>query len=78
MKTLPNTATAGVAIMVVAMLIAPFMDLFAKLATAYVVPGEAALGRFIAQSIFLVPFMTVLGEWGRPRPAHAIAGLCAA
>lgn len=78
MKTIPDTPAAGIAIMAIAMLVAPFMDLFAKWATAYVVPGEVALGRFITQSVLLLPFVTLLGEWGRPKLAHAIAGVCAA
>ncbi|MBY8975593.1 DMT family transporter [Rhodobacteraceae bacterium NNCM2] len=78
MKAVPHTPTAGIAIMAAAMLIAPFMDLFAKLATEHVVPGEVALGRFIAQTLILIPIVSLAGEWSRPKPAHMLAGFFAA
>ncbi|MEL6477697.1 MAG: DMT family transporter [Pseudomonadota bacterium] len=76
--TSDTSAATGVAIMAAAMLIAPAMDLFAKLATAYVMPGEVAFGRFVAQTLFLLPVVFWVREWGWPRPAHLLAGLCAA
>ncbi|MEM8793032.1 MAG: DMT family transporter [Pseudomonadota bacterium] len=77
MKTADNP-TLGIMIMTAAMLIAPFMDLFAKWATAYVVPGEVALGRFVAQTLILIPIVTLVREWAPPRKAHLLAGVCAA
>lgn len=61
-----------------AMMIAPFMDLFAKLATEFVVPGEVALGRFAAQTLFLIPIVSLVREWAPPKLAHMLAGFFAA
>lgn len=75
MRAIPDTPTAGVTLMTVAMLIAPFMDLFAKLLTETVSPGQATLGRFVAQSVVLLPMVLVFGQWGRPGRLHALAGV---
>ncbi|MEM9097836.1 MAG: DMT family transporter [Pseudomonadota bacterium] len=77
MKTADNP-TLGIMIMASAMLVAPFMDLFAKWATDYVVPGEVALGRFAAQTILLIPVVFLVREWCWPKRAHLLAGVCAA
>ena len=73
-----DSAGMGMAIMAAAMLIAPLMDLFAKLATEYVVPAEVAAGRFLAQSVILIPVVFWAREWARPGRAHLLAGVCAA
>ena len=75
MKPIPDTPQAGVAIMASAMLVAPFMDLFAKLLTESLSPGVIGLGRFAAQSVVLLPFVLVAGQWGRPTWMHLLAGL---
>ncbi|MEM9044627.1 MAG: DMT family transporter [Pseudomonadota bacterium] len=77
MKSTDNP-TLGIIIMTVAMLGAPFMDLFAKWATDYVVPGEVALGRFLAQTLILIPIVSLVREWCWPKKAHVLAGVCAA
>lgn len=74
----PQNAALGVAIMSAAMLVAPFMDLFAKLATAELVPGQVALGRFAAQTLILIPVVAIMGQLSRPYFAHILAGICAA
>ena len=74
MRPVPMTSEAGVAIMAAAMLIAPFMDAMAKLATEAVSPGETALGRFAAQSVFLLPVVILSGQWRRPGWVHVAAG----
>lgn len=73
-----STPSAGLAIMSGAMLLAPFMDLFAKVATDYVVPGEVAMGRFIAQTAILLPIVFWLREMRMPGKAHIFAGICSA
>jgi drug/metabolite transporter (DMT)-like permease len=78
MTRLPDTPATGVLIMTVAMVIAPVMDIFAKLLTETLSPGHAALGRFLAQSLFLIPFVSLTGQWGRPTRLHAVAGVCLA
>ena len=74
MKPIPDTPQAGVAIMASAMIIAPFMDLFAKLLTETMSPGAIGLGRFLAQSIVLLPFVLALRQWTRPGFLHFLAG----
>ncbi len=74
MRAIPMTPSAGVAIMAAAMLVAPFMDVFSKLLTEEVSPGMTALGRFAAQSLFLLPLMLLLGQTGRPGVWHLVAG----
>ena len=75
MKPIPNTPQSGVALMASAMLFAPFMDLFAKLLTDTMSPGAIGLGRFLAQSLILLPFVLARGQWGRPTWLHLLAGL---
>ncbi len=74
MKPIPDTPQAGVALMAGAMLFAPFMDMFAKLLTETMSPGAIGLGRFLAQSLILLPFVLALGQWRRPSWLHLLAG----
>ena len=74
MKPVPDTPQAGVALMAGAMLFAPFMDMFAKLLTETMSPGAIGLGRFLAQSLILLPFVLALGQWRRPSWLHLLAG----
>ncbi|MEM8625958.1 MAG: DMT family transporter [Pseudomonadota bacterium] len=73
--SLPDTPAAGVALMTVSMLIAPGMDVLAKLLTETISPGQTAIGRFFATSILLAPLITLTGGWGRPTGLHALGGL---
>lgn len=75
MKPIPHTPQAGVALMASAMLIAPLMDLFAKLLTETLSPGMIGIGRFAAQSLVLLPLLVATGRWGRPTGMHLLAGL---
>ena len=75
MKPIPDTPQAGVALMAGAMLFAPFMDMFAKLLTETMSPGAIGLGRFLAQSLILLPFVVGLGQWRRPTWLHLLAGI---
>ncbi len=74
MRPIPDTPQAGIAIMAGAMLVAPFMDLFAKLLTETLSPGVIGLGRFGIQSMILLPFMIAAGQRGRPTRLHLLAG----
>ena len=74
MRPIPDTPQAGVAIMAAAMMIAPLMDLFAKLLTDTMSAGEITLGRFVAQSAILLPVVLAARQWGRPGWLHVLAG----
>ncbi len=74
MKPIPDTPQAGVALMASAMFFAPFMDMFAKLLTETMSPGAIGLGRFLAQSLILLPFVLAMGQWRRPSWLHLLAG----
>jgi len=74
MRPIPDTPQAGVAIMTAAMLIAPSMDMFAKLLTDTMSPGEIGMGRFVATALILLPFVIGSGQWGRPGWLHVLAG----
>jgi drug/metabolite transporter (DMT)-like permease len=75
MRPVPDTPQAGVAIMASAMFLAPFMDMFAKLLTETMSPGAIGLGRFLAQSLILFPFVLAVGQWGKPTRMHLLAGI---
>ena len=75
MKPIPDTPQAGVALMASAMFFAPFMDMFAKLLTETMSPGAIGLGRFLAQTLILLPFVIATGQWGRPTRLHLLAGI---
>ena len=75
MKPIPDTPQAGVALMAGAMFFAPFMDMFAKLLTETMSPGAIGLGRFLAQTLILLPFVIATGQWGRPTRLHLLAGI---
>ena len=74
MRALPETPRAGMIIMALAMLIAPGMDVLAKLLTETASPGQVTLGRFLVQTLLLVPLVWLTGQWSPPRPGHALAG----
>ena len=74
MKSIPDTPQAGIALMATAMMFAPLMDMFAKLLTDTMAPGSIAAGRFVMQSVILLPLVFVARQWVRPDPLHALAG----
>ncbi len=74
----PNAAAqtqTGMILMASAMMFAPFMDMFAKLLTETMSPGAIGLGRFLVQSLILLPFVFAMGQWGRPTRMHFLAGI---
>ncbi|MEM9148612.1 MAG: DMT family transporter, partial [Pseudomonadota bacterium] len=68
-----GSARAGMAMMIAAMLIAPGLDVFAKLLMEGMPPAQVAFGRFAAQSLVLLPFF-VFGSRAAPALGHAMAG----
>lgn len=75
MGAVPHTPRAGLTIMMLAMLIAPGMDVFAKLLTQTTSASQVTLGRFLVQTALLLPLVTAFGQWSHPRAGHALAGL---
>ncbi|MYZ50420.1 DMT family transporter [Propylenella binzhouense] len=66
--------TAGMAMMIAAMLMAPGLDTIAKLLMERLSPAEAGMGRFLAQTLVLLPIVIVSGRMSRPSGLHALAG----
>ena len=74
MLAIPNTARAGLMLAITAFLIAPGMDVFAKLLTETMSPGMIVIGRFATVSVFLLPMMMLAGQMILPRRGHWAAG----
>ena len=53
---------SGVALMIASVLIAPMIDIFAKLATATLPAAEITLGRFVVQAALMLPFAILRGR----------------
>ena len=66
----------GASMMIGAMLIAPGLDVIAKLLLDRLSPAQVAAGRFIVQTLVLAPVLMRPGISRRPAPGHALAGLC--
>lgn len=75
MKSLPNTPQTGLLIAMTAFLVAPGMDVLAKLLTATLSPGMIVVGRFIAQTVLILPLVLAFGQWQRPVRGHIQAGV---
>jgi drug/metabolite transporter (DMT)-like permease len=67
--------TAAMTLMAAAMLVVPALDVMAKLLMERLSPGQVGTGRFLAQSLVLLPVALWAGQLGRPRPLHALAGV---
>ena len=78
MYSLPPTRQTGLLIIAVTFLFAPGMDILAKLLTAFHSPGQVVLGRFLVQTVMLVPLLAFAAQWSRPRLGHLLAGSCLA
>ncbi len=74
MKSLPKSPQSGIAIMAVAMLLLPLLDVFAKLLTQTMTPGAVGFYRLLTQSVILLPLVLVARQWGRPSRMHFLAG----
>ena len=78
MQTPAPSQQTGLIIVTATFLVAPGMDVIAKLLTAFHSPGQIVLGRFLAQTVLLIPLIALAAQWDRPRPGHVLAGACLA
>lgn len=78
MRAIPDTPAAGIALMAAAMMMAPGMDVCAKLLGDTMSPAAIAIWRFIAQLGFLIPMMLWAGSRGPLTRLHLFGGLCLA
>jgi S-adenosylmethionine uptake transporter len=71
--------TTGIILMIVFALIAPGIDIFAKLATQTLPPGEVSLARFVVQFSLLLPIVIYRGSLRnvtvKKLGVHAVRGL---
>ncbi len=69
---------AGIALMVTFAVLAPWIDIFAKLASGVVPPVQLTLARFMVQALVLLPILVLSGKRLRPArglwPLHAARG----
>jgi drug/metabolite transporter (DMT)-like permease len=63
------------AFMVAAMLVVPFLDVIAKLLMERLPTGQVATGRFLVQSLIMLPIVLGAGAMKRPERLHALAGI---
>jgi len=68
-------AVAGMSLMIGAMLMAPGLDTIAKVLMDRLSPAQVGAGRFLAQTVVLLPVILLARQWGRPTRLHALAGL---
>jgi len=59
----PNRIVNGLGLMIVAMLIAPFIDIFSKLATDTASPTFITAARFVFQALCMLPIVLWNGYW---------------
>lgn len=58
-----NRIMQGLGLMILAMLVAPCIDIFSKLATANTSPTMITTGRFLFQGLFMLPIVLANGTW---------------
>ena len=75
MRALPNTSQTGLMILSATLMVAPGMDVLAKLLTEKLSPGMVTFSRFAAQTILLLPLVLMVRQWSGPRLAHWLGGL---
>lgn len=61
--TSENRIVNGLGLMVLAMLVAPLIDVFSKLATNTSSPAMITAGRFLFQALFMLPIVIANGVW---------------
>lgn len=71
--TTQDRPLAGAALMIAFCVLAPLLDVCAKLAAAGLPVGQITLARFVVQAALMLPFAALLGQWGRLTPR--LAGL---
>ncbi|CDZ47449.1 DMT family transporter [Neorhizobium galegae] len=59
----PNRIVNGMGLMLIAMLIAPFIDIFSKLATDTASPTFITAARFVFQALCMLPIVLWNGDW---------------
>ena len=74
MFTIADTPRAGLILATIAFLVAPGMDVFAKLLTETLSPGMIVIGRFLSQTVLMLPLLFLVGQMVRPRAGHLAAG----
>ena len=74
MLAIPDTPRTGLILATIAFLIAPGMDVFAKLLTETLSPGMIVIGRFASQTLLMLPLMILAGQMIAPRSGHWAAG----
>ncbi|MBO3760881.1 DMT family transporter [Ciceribacter sp. L1K23] len=62
-STATNRIVHGLGLMVLAMLLAPLIDVFSKLATQTASPAMITAGRFLFQALFMLPFVMANSGW---------------
>jgi S-adenosylmethionine uptake transporter len=72
---LSHTPGTGLALVAVAFLFAPGMDVISKWLVQTHAPAMVGLMRFAAQALLLVPLVALVGQWGRPRAGHVVGGV---
>lgn len=70
----PTEQAAGMALMVTAMLLGPGLDVIAKLLMERLSPAQVAAGRFLAQSLILLPLFLGSAHRRGPVRGHVAAG----
>ena len=77
-RPLPNDVVSGMMLMFAAVLIAPLIDIFSKLATTTIPSTEVTAARFLFQALFMLPFVLWRGSFGslnwRQTGYHALRG----
>ena len=59
----PAAVLNGLALMLLAMLAAPLIDIFAKLSTETISPAMITAGRFVFQAVFMLPIVVTHSLW---------------
>lgn len=71
----PRTPGAGLALVTAAFLVAPTMDIIAKILVQQHSPAMTGLMRFSVQAAALAPMVAIFGRWAPPRPGHVAGGV---
>lgn len=74
-RMLSRTPGTGLALVAVAFLFAPAMDVISKWLVQTHAPAMVGLMRFAAQAVLLLPLVALLGQWARPRAGHVAGGV---
>ena len=70
-----NTHYGGIVLMVLAMLLVPGLDVIAKVLMERLPPLQVTFGRFLSQTVILLPFFLLVKGQSRPYIGHLFAGV---